>query len=134
MIRSDEDYGLRIRNLEFGAAARIRTEQHVVDPNHIITRFCEFGAVKLAGASRQFFLSGTTQPSDLEFAMLTALWTRVSRRFCFLLFVVKISFVHNERSVHPKFILTRAKFPISNQRGAICKRKRRVGTNGMKRK
>jgi hypothetical protein len=61
--------------------------------------------------------------------MLTALWTRVSRRFRFLLFVVIVSFVHNGRSLHPKFILTRAKFPISNRRGATSKEEERVRDN-----
>src|SRR5262245_49512122 len=101
-IRSDEDYGLRIRDLEFGAAARVRAEEHIVYANQVIAGFRELGPVKIACAARQFLLPRAPHPPDLEFVCLTALRTRISGRFRFLLLVVIISFVHSRRSLHRK--------------------------------
>jgi len=101
-IRSDEDYGLRIRDLEFGAAARVRAEKHIVYANQVIAGFRELGPVEIACAARQFLLPRAPHPPDLEFVSLTALRTRISGRFRFLLLDVKISFVHSRRSLHRK--------------------------------
>jgi hypothetical protein len=45
MISSDEDYGLRIRDLKFGAATRIGAKEHIVYSNHVIARIRELGPV-----------------------------------------------------------------------------------------
>src|SRR5215813_13607949 len=101
-IRSDEDNGLRIRDLEFRAASWIGAKEHIVYTNHVIASFRELGPVEIARATGQFFLPRAPQPTDLEFGSLTALRTRISSRFHFLLFVVEISFVHSSRSLHRK--------------------------------
>src|SRR5262245_52715587 len=45
MIRSGEDYGLRIRDLKFGAATRVGAEDHIVYANHVIAGLRELGPV-----------------------------------------------------------------------------------------
>src|SRR5262245_11211885 len=114
-IRSDEDYGLRIRDLEFGAAARVRAEEHIVYANQVIAGFRELGPVKIACAARQFLLPRAPHPPDLEFVSLTALRTRISGRFRFLLLDVKISFVHSRRSLHRKHLSTPNHFRLQHK-------------------
>lgn len=91
---SDEHDGLGIGNLELGAATRIRAVAHVIYPNHVIARFGKFGAVEIARAARQFALFRSPQPANLKFLTLTALRANIIRPLRFLLFGVKVSFVH----------------------------------------
>ena len=105
-IRSDEDNGLRIRDLEFGAAARVRAKDHIVYANHVIAGFRELGPVEIACAAWQLLLPRAPHPPDLEFVSLTALRTWISGRFRFLLLDVEISFVHSRRSLHRNRPLT----------------------------
>ena len=58
--------GLIARNFEAGPAARVRADQLVVHPDHIVTRFGELGAVDLAGPGREVRLSCAAQPANLE--------------------------------------------------------------------
>jgi hypothetical protein len=103
---SDENHCLRIRYLEPAAAARIRTEEHVVHAHHIIAGLGEFGAIEFARAARQVLLLAAPQPADFKIRSLAALRANVSCRLGFLAFGVKISFVHSSYSLPQRAFLS----------------------------
>ncbi|MGH9906243.1 MAG: hypothetical protein ACRD8U_11765, partial [Pyrinomonadaceae bacterium] len=91
---SDEDNRLGAGNFESPATAHVLTCQHVINADHVITRFLKAHAVLLICPSRRTGFFGSLQPAYIILTALTAMGATVGRLFQFLLFVKEILFVH----------------------------------------
>ena len=82
-------------NLEAPAAAR--AGEHIIDADHVIAGLGKPGAVHFAGAARWGLLPGSFQPTNVIVGAFAAVRADKRSLLRFLLFVKKISLIHNSR-------------------------------------
>ncbi len=90
----DKHHGLGTWYLKAPATTHIFTSQHVVDPNHVVSRLLIPHPILFVRTARRRLLLCPLQPTNFVFHAFTAMRAAIGRLLEFLLLVEKILFVH----------------------------------------
>jgi hypothetical protein len=94
MQNLNKNYRLRHGNFEPPATAQILTSEHVIDADHIISRFLESRFIHFVCSARWLGFACSLEPTYIVFSSFAAMRATKCRLLHFFSLVKKISLVH----------------------------------------